>query len=56
MPNERSFLSGGNFSPFISASLKGISQVFLIENAITGLLIFLAFFLITWESWLCYPP
>jgi len=35
-------LSAGTFISLISASLKGISQVILIENAITGLLILLA--------------
>ena len=35
-------LSEGTFFPFITASLKGISQVMLIENAITGLLILIA--------------
>ena len=35
-------LSEGTFFPFITASLKGISQVMLIENAVTGLLILIA--------------
>lgn len=38
----------GKFLTFIAASLKGISQVILIENAITGLLILIA---ITVESY-----
>ena len=42
-----SFMDGGFFT-FIAASLKGISQVILIENAITGLLILIA---ITIESY-----
>jgi urea transporter len=35
-------LSEGTFFPLITSSLKGISQVILIENAITGLLILIA--------------
>ncbi|MFC4801329.1 urea transporter [Neobacillus sp. GCM10023253] len=35
-------LKGGKFYPFLRASLKGISQVILIENSITGLLILIA--------------
>src|SRR3954468_4932992 len=46
--NKPNSLSEGEFFPFISASLKGISQVILIENAITGLLILIA---ITIESY-----
>ena len=42
-----SFMDGGFFT-FIAASLKGISQIILIENAITGLLILIA---ITIESY-----
>lgn len=40
--NKPNLLSEGAFFPFISATLKGISQVILIENAITGLLILIA--------------
>ena len=36
-----SFMEGTRF-PFLAASLKGISQVILIENAITGLIILIA--------------
>lgn len=39
MSNERNFFIKESFFPFISASLKGISQVVLIENTFTGLLI-----------------
>ena len=35
-------IKGWNIFTFITASLKGISQVILIENAITGLLILIA--------------
>lgn len=40
--NKPNLLSEGAFFPFISATLKGISQVILIENTITGLLILIA--------------
>jgi urea transporter len=40
--NKPNSLSGRAFFPLISACLKGISQVILIENAITGLLILIA--------------
>ena len=40
--NKPNSFSEGAFFPLISASLKGISQVILIENAITGLLILIA--------------
>jgi urea transporter len=46
--NKQNLLSGGALFSFVSASLKGISQVILIENAITGLLILIA---ITIESY-----
>ncbi|MCQ6282453.1 urea transporter [Bacillus sp. EB600] len=39
---KRSLLNKGGFFPLLSASLKGISQVILIENAIAGLLILIA--------------
>ena len=39
----------GSLATFLTASLKGISQVLLIENAISGLLILLA---ITTSSYL----
>jgi len=41
-------LKNGEFVTFLTASLKGISQVILIENALTGLLILIA---ITIESY-----
>jgi urea transporter len=40
--NKPNALNEGAFFPLISASLKGISQVILIENVITGLLILIA--------------
>jgi urea transporter len=40
--NKQNLLSEGLFFPFLSATLKGISQVILLENAISGLLILLA--------------
>ena len=40
--DKRTSFMEGKFFPFITASLKGISQVILIENAITGLLILIA--------------
>ena len=40
--DKRTSLMDGGFITFIAASLKGISQVILIENAITGLLILIA--------------
>ena len=46
--DKRNSLSDGKFYSLITASLKGISQVILIENAITGLLILIA---ITIESY-----
>ena len=46
--DKRTSLMDGGFLTFIAASLKGISQVILIENAITGLLILIA---ITIESY-----
>ena len=46
--DKRTSLMDGSFFTFIAASLKGISQVILIENAITGLLILIA---ITIESY-----
>lgn len=42
MSNKRILSCEGNFFPFISASLKGISQVILIENTFTGLVILVA--------------
>ncbi|WP_227938350.1 urea transporter [Alkalihalobacillus deserti] len=42
MQTKPNILNKGVFFPFVSASLKGISQVFLIENVITGLLILIA--------------
>ena len=46
--DKRTSFMDGKFMTFITASLKGISQVILIENAITGLLILIA---ITIESY-----
>ena len=46
--DKRTSFMDGNFMTFITTSLKGISQVILIENAITGLLILIA---ITIESY-----
>ena len=46
--DKRTSFMDGKFFTFIAASLKGISQVILIENAITGLLILIA---ITIESY-----
>jgi urea transporter len=46
--DKRTSFMDGKFITFITASLKGISQVILIENAITGLLILIA---ITIESY-----
>ncbi|KMY49958.1 urea transporter [Peribacillus loiseleuriae] len=40
--NNRSILSEGKLPSLLSASLKGISQVILIENVMTGLLILLS--------------
>ena len=40
--DKRTSLMDGEFMTFITASLKGISQVILIENVITGLLILIA--------------
>ena len=40
--NKPNSFREGAFFPFISASLKGISQVMLIENTITGLLMLIA--------------
>lgn len=42
MSKKRNFSCEENFFPLISASLKGISQVMLIENTFTGLLILIA--------------
>jgi urea transporter len=46
--DKRTSFMDGKFMTFITTSLKGISQVILIENAITGLLILIA---ITIESY-----
>ncbi|MCQ6275830.1 urea transporter [Bacillus sp. V3B] len=40
--NKQNSLREGTLFPFISASFKGISQVILIENAITGFIILIA--------------
>ncbi|QCJ45443.1 urea transporter (plasmid) [Bacillus sp. S3] len=40
--DERNSLWDGKVYPFLTAALKGISQVILIENSITGLLILIA--------------
>lgn len=38
----KNFLKEGELFPFLLASIKGISQIMLIENAITGIIILLA--------------
>ena len=40
--SEESLSSRGTYSSFLSASLKGISQVIFIENVVSGLIILLA--------------
>ena len=40
--NESKALTVGTIFPFISALLKSISQVILIENAVTGFIILIA--------------
>ncbi|AZU64229.1 urea transporter [Neobacillus mesonae] len=42
METDKGSIMDGKFSSFLSTSLKGISQVILIENVITGLLILIA--------------
>lgn len=39
---NKKFLKEGELFPFLLASIKGISQIMLIENAITGIIILLA--------------
>ena len=50
MPNSKESLSSrGTYSSFLSASLKGISQVIFIENVVSGIIILLAITISSYE-------